>query len=81
MIPLLETIVNQIEGPEIIKDSPFKMLVSNIDWDDYVGRVAIGKVQAGTIQKGDKIWRIRTDGEVNEVKITKVFEYLSLIHI
>ena len=75
VIPLLETIVNQIEGPEIIKDSPFKMLVSNIDWDDYVGRVAIGKVQAGTIQKGDKIWRIRTDGEVNEVKITKVFEY------
>ena len=75
VIPLLETIVNRIEGPEIIKDSPFKMLVSNIDWDDYVGRVAIGKVQAGTIQKGDKIWRIRTDGEVNEVKITKVFEY------
>ena len=42
--PLLETIVKQIDGPEIIEDSPFKMLVSNIDWDDYVGRVAIGKV-------------------------------------
>ena len=35
--PLLETIVKQIDGPEIIEDSPFKMLVSNIDWDDYVG--------------------------------------------
>jgi len=73
--PLLETIVNQIDGPEIIEDSPFKMLVSNIDWDDYVGRVAIGKVVAGNVKKGDKIWRIGTDGQVSEVKITKVFEY------
>ena len=73
--PLLETIVNQIDGPEIIEDSPFKMLVSNIDWDDYVGRVAIGKVLAGSVKKGDKIWRIGTDGQTSEVKITKVFEY------
>ena len=73
--PLLETIVNQIDGPEIIEDSPFKMLVSNIDWDDYVGRVAIGKVLAGNVKKGDKIWRIGTDGQTSEVKITKVFEY------
>ena len=73
--PLLETIVNQIDGPEIIEDSPFKMLVSNIDWDDYVGRVAIGKVLAGNVKKGDKIWRIGTNGQTSEVKITKVFEY------
>ena len=72
---MLETIVNQIDGPEIIEDSPFKMLVSNIDWDDYVGRVAIGKVLAGNVKKGDKIWRIGTDGQTSEVKITKVFEY------
>ncbi len=75
VVPLLKTIVKEIDGPEILEDSPFKMLVSNIDWDDYVGRVAIGKVLAGKIEKGDKIWRIGANDEKSEVKITKVFEY------
>jgi GTP-binding protein len=73
--PLLETIVDRIDGPQIDIDSPFRMLASNIDWDDYVGRVAIGKVLSGRIAKGDKIWRIRSDGKRISVKITKVFEY------
>jgi GTP-binding protein len=73
--PLLETIVERIDGPQIDIDSPFRMLASNIDWDDYVGRVAIGKVLSGRIAKGDKIWRIRSDGKRISVKITKVFEY------
>ena len=73
--PLLETIVDRIDGPEIDVESPFKMLVSNIDWDDYVGRVAIGKVLSGKISKGDKIWRISNDSEPTSVKTTKVFEY------
>ncbi len=75
VVPLLKTIVKEIDGPEILEDSPFKMLVSNIDWDDYVGRVAIGKVLAGKIEKGDKIWRIGANDVKSEVKITKVFEY------
>ena len=73
--PLLETIVDRIDGPEIDIESPFRMLVSNIDWDDYVGRVAIGKVLSGKICKGDKIWRIGNDDERASVKTTKVFEY------
>ncbi|MDP6859408.1 MAG: translational GTPase TypA [Verrucomicrobiales bacterium] len=73
--PLLETIVDRIDGPQIDVDSPFRMLASNIDWDDYVGRVAIGKVLSGKIAKGDKIWRISSDGKRTSVKITKVFEY------
>jgi len=73
--PLLETIVERIDGPQIDVDSPFKMLASNIDWDDYVGRVAIGKVLSGRIAKGDRIWRISSDGKRTSVKITKVFEY------
>jgi GTP-binding protein len=73
--PLLENIVERIDGPQIDVDSPFKMLASNIDWDDYVGRVAIGKVLSGRIVKGDKIWRISSEGKRTSVKITKVFEY------
>ena len=44
VIPLLETIAKSIPAPEANADAPFQMLVSNIDWDDYVGRVAIGRV-------------------------------------
>ena len=76
--PLLETIVERIDGPQIDVDSPFRMLASNIDWDDYVGRVAIGKVLSGRIAKGDRIWRISSDGKRTSVKITKVFDFLTL---
>ena len=54
------------------------MLVSNIDWDDYVGRVAIGKILSGSVETGGRIFRINRDGKRERVKITKVFEYTGL---
>jgi len=73
--PLLQTIVDKIAAPEVDAEAPFRMLVSNIDWDDYVGRVTIGKVLSGNVEKSDKIWRICRDGTRTVVKVTKVFEY------
>ncbi|MCP4847716.1 MAG: translational GTPase TypA [Verrucomicrobiaceae bacterium] len=75
VIPLLEAIVDKIAPPWIDNEAPFRMLASNIDWDDYVGRVAIGKVLSGEVAKGDKIWRIARDGERTAIKVTKVFQY------
>jgi GTP-binding protein len=77
-IPLLEAIVANIPAPEISDDSSFKMLVSNIDWDDYVGRIAIGKILSGSIKKGDNIYRILKDGTRVRSKVGKVFEYTNL---
>ncbi len=78
MTPLFETILERIPAPEADAESDFRMLVSNIDWDDYVGRVAIGKVLSGSIQTGDTIFRVLKDGARQRCKITKVFEYTGL---
>ena len=76
--PLLETIVEHVDAPDSDAEAPFKMLASNISWDDYVGRVALGKVQSGSVKKGDSIFLIRKDGSSVRGKVTKVFEYSSL---
>lgn len=75
---LLETIVEHVSAPDSNPDEPFCMLASNIDWDDYVGRVALGKVQSGAVKKGDSIFLLRKDGTKVRSKVTKVFEYSSL---
>ncbi len=55
--PLLFKIVEHIPAPkDADPEGEFKMLVSNIDWDDYVGRVAIGRITSGTVKKGDTVW-------------------------
>ena len=72
--PLLETIVEHIDPPQV-EEAPFRMLISNIDWDDYVGRVAIGKVLSGSVKKGDRVYRLAKDGSRTSCKVTKIFEY------
>ena len=77
-VPLLEAIVENIPAPEISDGENFKMLVSNIDWDDYVGRIAIGKILSGSVKKGDNIYRLLKDGTRVRSKVGKVFEYTNL---
>lgn len=73
MTPLLEAVVKHIPAPVADPDAPFRMLVSNLDWSDYVGRIAIGKVLAGSVQPGDTITCIHKDGRRDRKTITKVF--------
>jgi len=75
--PLLETIVSHVPAPAV-EEGGFRMLVSNIDWDNYVGRVAIGKILSGEIKKGDRIFRLSEDGSRKSCTVTKVFEYSGL---
>jgi GTP-binding protein len=77
-IPLLEKIVKYIPEPKADPEAPFHMLVSNIEWDDYVGRVAIGKVLGGSVTKGDTIWLLRKDGTKQQSKVMKTFTYSGL---
>jgi GTP-binding protein len=79
MTPLFETILEHVPPPFAKPNEPFHMLVSNIDWSDYVGRIAIGKILGGTANIGDPVWVIRhADGKRIRAKITKVFEYSGL---
>ena len=76
--PLVDLIVEHISPPDVRPEGDFQMLVSNIDWDDYVGRVAIGRVNSGSIKKGDTVLRLRKDGTKQNCRVTRVFEYSAL---
>ncbi|MCL4154865.1 UNVERIFIED_CONTAM: hypothetical protein GTU68_015821 [Idotea baltica] len=54
------------------------MLVSNIDWSDYVGRIAIGKILSGAVKLGDTVWRLMEGEKPQRAKISKIFEYSAL---
>lgn len=76
--PLIETILERVPAPTVDVGAPFRMLVSNIDWDDYVGRIALGKIESGEVRKGDTLWLLRKDGTTVKSSITKVIEYAKL---
>ena len=79
MTPLFQTILDHVPPPFAKPDEPFHMLVSNIDWSDYVGRIAVGKILGGTVKVGDPVFVIRhSDGARIRAKITKVFEFTGL---
>ena len=55
LVPLFETIVNYIPAPEADVDAPFQMLVSSIDYNEFVGRIAIGRIERGTVKQNQEI--------------------------
>ncbi|MBM6939473.1 translational GTPase TypA [Pseudoflavonifractor phocaeensis] len=55
LTPLFETILNYIPGPEADEEAPFQMLVSSIDYNEFVGRIAIGRIERGTIKQNQEI--------------------------
>ena len=77
--PLLDKIIKYIPAPQNVDENgDFQMLVSNIDWDNYVGRVAVGKVNSGHVKKGDTVWLLKGDGSKVQGKVLRVFEYSRL---
>ena len=79
MAPLFQTILDHVPPPFAKPNEPFHMLVSNIDWSDYVGRIAVGKILGGTANIGDTVFIVRhSDGKRVRAKITKVFEFTGL---
>ena len=71
MTDLFQTIIERIPPPAI-EEGDFRMLLSNIDWDDYVGRMAIGRVLSGEVHVGQTIYALRKDGRRERVKVTKM---------
>ena len=77
MSALFETVIERIPPP-VIESGDFRMLVSNIDWDEYVGRMAIGRILSGQIQQGTQIYSTHKDGSQKRVKITKMKSFSGL---
>lgn len=71
LIPLLDEVIAHFSGPDVDPDAPFKMLVTSLDWDNHLGKHAIGKVLAGKVKVGDELKLFKENGTEN-VKIEKV---------
>ncbi|SKA81737.1 GTP-binding protein [Caloramator quimbayensis] len=76
--PLFETIINNIPAPSGYIDEPLQMLVTTIDSNDYVGRIAIGKIERGKIRKNQQIAVCGTDGKVRNGKIVTLYCFSGL---
>ena len=75
--PLMETIYNEIPSPEGEFDAPLQMLVTTLEADDYVGKIAIGRIQRGSIKPAQTVAIMTADG-IKRGKVAKVFSYNGL---
>ena len=75
---LFETIVNTIQEPNCDEEGPAQMLVSNIDYDDYVGRIAVGRVERGIIKNGMPVAICGKEDKISQGRIAKVYTHVGL---
>ena len=76
--PLFEEIVRTIPAPLADAEAPLQLLVTNLDWDDYVGRLVVGRIYAGSIRKGMDISVCKLDGKVVRARVSGVYGYSGL---
>ena len=75
---LFETIINTIQAPDCDEEGPAQMLVSNIDYDDYVGRIAVGRVERGIIKVGMPVAICGKEDKITQGRIAKVYTHVGL---
>ena len=78
MQPILDTVIETIPGPEVQPDEPLQMLVTTLDWSEYVGRIAIGRIRAGTIQQAQAVELMQQDDTITAGKIGQLFVFDNL---
>ena len=78
MSPLFEAIVQHVPPPKISSEPFFQMLVSNLDYSDYLGRIALGRIVSGGVAIGDSIVCIHRDGLHERATVTALFNYAGL---
>ena len=76
--PLLDMIVNHVPAPKGEADEPLQLLISNIDYDDYVGQMAVGRVERGTAKVGQTAVICKKDGSTSQIRLTKMYMYEGL---
>ena len=76
---LMDTIINHVPPPDQPMDFPFKMLISSIDWNDYVGRIAVGRIEQGVVKVNQNLSLVKGNGEVkSKGRVTKLFSFSGL---
>lgn len=78
MDPLFETIVRTVPAPEDTSAEPLQLQITLLDYNEYVGRIGIGKVHRGEIKVGDQVVVLKQDGTQQSFRVTKLFGFLGL---
>ena len=78
MTPLFETIVNEVQPPEVDLDGPFQMRISTLDYNTYVGVIGIGRIQRGSVKPNQRITAIDRYGEQHNARILQVLGFRGL---
>ncbi|MDR3318574.1 MAG: translational GTPase TypA [Clostridiales bacterium] len=78
MTPLFDAIVREIPAPYGESDKPLQAVVCNIDYNEYVGRIAVTRIQRGTVKLGQPVAVCRTDGSFYNAKVVKLYQFEGL---
>lgn len=78
MRPLFDAIIENIEPPIGDIDAPLQVLFSSLDYDDYIGRIGIGRVERGRINRNDMVTLCKTDGTQENVRISRLYQFEGL---
>jgi len=81
LICLFDTILEQVPAPEGDADAPLQMLATTLDWDDYIGRIVIGRIANGTVKSGQDITVIHADSSAENFKVSKLLGFHGLNRI
>lgn len=81
LAPLFETIIERIPAPQGDVNGPLQMQVSLLDYNDYLGRVAIGRISRGTIRNGGMVTVVKRDGSTENLRVAKLFGFQGLKRI
>jgi GTP-binding protein len=81
MSELFETVLEEIPAPEVDLTAPFQMLVSNLDYSEYLGRIVIGRVRRGEVRRGEFVNLIHKNGTMTRTRVIQPFTHLGLQRI
>jgi GTP-binding protein len=78
LTPLFETIIGYLPGPMVDENGPTQLLVTTLEYSNYVGKIAVGRLTSGSIKEGQTIAHINSKGEMKEAKVTKTYLFRNL---
>jgi GTP-binding protein len=76
--PLFEEIIRTMPAPRCDPEAALQVLVANLDYSDYVGRLAIGRIFNGTVKIGDQVAVVKVEGELQKTKVTQLYTFEGL---
>lgn len=75
MRPLFDMIINNIEPPKGDTEAPVQVLFSSLDYDDYIGRIGVGRMERGILKRNDSVVLCKTDGTTENVRISRLYQF------